>query len=981
MTSIRPSGPGPLSLWHRHPLRVHIATVFTAVILAACGLIAWNNHVQGKALVLGAAEDLIDRVSVDADNALKNLFEGVETTVTWASVAPLTAAGSLRDRMLSLPTLAEVLKRRPQIAAVYVGYDTGDFFLVRALRDDASRKEFGAPGNAAFLVQSIERQRGVLRARFALFDATLHHISDVSRPGYRYDPRERPWYVQGKRTRDAIITAPYVFFTTRQVGLTLARRAGNGSAVVGADVSLSRISERLNEARPTPSSQIAILDPDGNRTIAFSDPARTAAGAAGEKAVLARIGDVSPVLEAVAADSAGFTQTRRFESGGREWLAKATRVSTGADGIASFVIATPLDELLRAEYAALRRTILLAALVILVSVPLTWWISQRIAGNLRALADQAAAIRRFDFSPAPAPHTRISEIFDLGRAMSDMRGTIRKFLDITTALASERDYGRLLQRVLKEAHDAAGGSGGVIYLLDDEGRALKPAAQAWGSGQGARSPVDLPVGDAANPIVGATRQTAAALHVLPGERPDGMGFLDAHFGAAPVRLLTVPLLNRAGEAVGVLCVFLPGSADEPSPERLALVEAFAGAGAAAIDNQRLLIIQKALLESLISLVASAIDAKSPYTGGHCQRVPELTKMLARAACDATTGPFARFGIDENGWEALHIAGWLHDCGKVTTPEYVVDKATKLETIYDRIHEVRMRFEVLKRDAEIACLKAIAAGGDEPKLRAALQAELRILDEEFAFVAACNEGGEFMAPDKVARLKAVAARTWQRTLDSRLGVSRIEGKRMAGSPAAPLPATELLLADKPEHIVERGAQDRIPEDNPWGFKMKVPAHLYNRGEVYNLSIARGTLTEEERYKINDHIVQTIMMLSKLPFPKHLKSVPELAGGHHEKMDGSGYPKRLSGGEMSVQARIMAIADIFEALTAADRPYKKGKKLSEAIQIMARMKTEKHIDPDLFDLFLESGVYRAYAERYMDAQFIDQVDVSAYVGARA
>jgi HD-GYP domain-containing protein (c-di-GMP phosphodiesterase class II) len=979
MTPTTTSGSGPLSLWHRHPLRVHIATVFTAVIFAACGVIAWSNHVQGKALVLGAAEDLIDRVSVDADNALKNLFEGVETTVTWASVAPLAAAGSLHDRMLSLPTLAEVLKRRPQIAAVYVGYDTGDFFLVRALRDEASRKEFGAPGDAAFLVQSIERQRGVPRSRFALFDATLHHISDVSRPGYRYDPRERPWYVQGKRTRDAIITAPYVFFTTRQVGLTLARRAGNGSAVVGADVSLSRISERLNEVRPTPSSQLAILDPDGNRAIAFSDPARTAAGAAGEKALLARIGDVSPVLEAVAVDSAGFAQTRRFESGGREWLAKATRVSTGADGIASFVIATPLDELLRAEYAALRRTILLAALVILVSVPLTWWISQRIAGNLRALADQAAAIRRFDFSPAPAPRTRISEIFDLGRAMSDMRGTIRKFLDITTALASERDYGRLLQRVLKEAHDAAGGSGGVVYLLDDEGRALKPAAQAWGKGPDAGLLPDLSMEDAANPVVDATRQKAASVQVLPEKRPSAMPFLDTYFGAAPVTLVSVPLLNRAGEVVGVLCVFLETSAEKPSHERLALVEAFAGAGAAAIDNQRLLIIQKALLESLISLVASAIDAKSPYTGGHCQRVPELTKMLARAACDATTGPFARFDIDENGWEALHIAGWLHDCGKVTTPEYVVDKATKLETIYDRIHEVRMRFEVLKRDAEIACLKAVAAGGDEPKLRTALQADLRILDEEFAFVAACNEGGEFMAPDKVARLKAVAGRTWQRTLDSRLGVSRIEGKRMAGSPAA-LPATELLLADKPEHIIERGAQDRMPGDNPWGFKMKVPAHLYNRGEVYNLSIARGTLTEEERYKINDHIVQTIMMLSKLPFPKHLKSVPELAGGHHEKMDGTGYPKRLSGGEMSVQARIMAIADIFEALTAADRPYKKGKKLSEAIQIMARMKTEKHIDPDLFDLFLESGVYRAYAERYMDAQFIDQVDVGAYVGAR-
>jgi HD-GYP domain-containing protein (c-di-GMP phosphodiesterase class II) len=954
--------------------------VFTAVIFAACGAIAWSNHVQGKRMVLGAAEDLIHRIDKEANAALKSLFEPVETVVTWASVAPLTAAGTLRARMSTLPTLAEVLKRRPQVAAIYVGYDSGDFFLVRALSDDASRTEFEAPRNAAFLVQSVERRGGVMQPRFMLFDAELRHISDAARPGYRFDPRSRPWYAQAMKARDVVVTAPYVFFTTREVGLTIARRAANGRAVVGADVSLLDISEKLREVRPTPSSQLAIFDEDGNRAIAFSDPARLAAGTAGGKAVLPQIGDVSPVLGAIAADPSGFAEITRVESGGHEWLAKATRASADGDSLDWFVIATPLDELLREENAALRRTIMLAALVILACVPLTWWISQRIAGNLRALADQAAAIRRFDFSEAPAPRTRIIEIFDLGHAMAGMRGTIRKFLDITTALASERNYERLLKRVLKEAHDAAGGRGGVVYLLDDEGRALKPSAQAWGNGPGAPL-ADLSLGDAANPVVGATRQAAASIHVLPAKRPGGLGFLDAHFGAAPVTLVTVPLLNRAGETVGVLCVFLETGAEEPSRERLALVEAFAGAGAAAIDNQRLLIIQKALLESLISLVASAIDAKSPYTGGHCQRVPELTKMLARAACDAKTGPFAQFDIDENGWEALHIAGWLHDCGKVTTPEYVVDKATKLETIYDRIHEIRMRFEVLKRDAEIACLKAIAAGGDEPKLRGALQAEMRALDEEFAFVAACNEGGEFMAPEKVARLEAIAARTWQRTLDSRLGVSRDEGKRMGRSPAAPLPATEFLLADKPEHIIDRGALDQIPGDNPWGFRMKVPAHLYNRGEVYNLSVARGTLTEEERYKINDHIVQTIIMLSKLPFPKHLKSVPELAGGHHEKMDGTGYPKRLSGGEMSVQARIMAIADIFEALTAVDRPYKKGKKLSEAIQIMARMKKERHIDPDLFDLFLESGVYRDYAERYMGKQFIDPVDIGAYTGARA
>jgi len=970
---------GLLSMWHHHPLRVHIAALFTVLVLAACTVIAWNSHVQGRKLVLAAAEDLIGRIHREAGNEVVSLRGNVESLVSWISSAQLTETEAFDARMAALPVLAEVLNRQTQLAALYIGFHDGDFFLVRALRDDTLRKIFNAPRHAAYLVQSIERHEGA-KVRFVLLDAALNTISESAPSDYTFDPRTRPWFTDAMQTTEAVVTAPYVFFTTQRVGLTVARRAEHGRAVVGADLTLRQLSETLQRVRITPSSQLAMFDATG-QVVAFSDPARVESAAAGPKPVFVRIADISPALGVVSTDPKRFLQSTQIESGGRDWLVKTAPATVGAEKNAWFALAVPLDELLLEANAVLRRTVLLALAVIFTCVPLTWWIAQRIAGNLRALTDQAAAIRRFDFSESPLPRTKINEIFGLGRAMGDMRSTIRKFLDITTALASERKFDRLLQRVLKEAHDAAGGVGGVVYLLDDDGRVLKPAEQAWETGgdTGAATLADLPLEDAANPVASAaTHTTAAAIHVLPATRPQGMEFLGAKFGTAPVLLVTVPLLNRTGEVVGILCVFLPGNAREPSPERLALVEAFAGAGAAAIDNQRLLMKQKALLEAFIGLVASAIDAKSPYTGGHCQRVPELTKMLARAACDAKEGPFAEFDIDEDGWEALHIAGWLHDCGKVTTPEYVVDKATKLETIYDRIHEIRMRFEVLKRDAEISCLRAVAAGGNESQLRTALQEEWRALDEDFAFVATCNEGGEFMAAEKVARLNAIAARTWQRTLDNRIGVSWEEAKRIARTPAATLPATEFLLADKTEHIIERRPQDLMPEDNPWGFKLKVPTHLYNRGEIYNLAVPRGTLTEEERHKINDHIVQTIIMLAKLPFPKHLKPVPELAGGHHEKMDGTGYPKRLARGDMSVQARIMAIADIFEALTATDRPYKKGKLLSEAVKIMSFMKKDQHIDPDLFELFLASGVYRTYAERYLDPRFVDEVDVRAYIG---
>jgi hypothetical protein len=362
-------------------------------------------------------------------------------------------------------------------------------------------------------------------------------------------------------------------------------------------------------------------------------------------------------------------------------------------------------------------------------------------------------------------------------------------------------------------------------------------------------------------------------------------------------------------------------------------------------------------------------------------VPELTNMLTRAACEQTSGPFTSFNLDEDGWEALHIAGGLHDCGKVTTPEYVVDKATKLETLYDRIHEVRMRFEVLKRDARIAALEARLAGEDAQAVAAQLERTLGELDAEFAFVADCNPGGEAMQDADIERLRRIGARTWLRTLDDRRGISRDEALLRAPYPQPTLPVEEPLLADQPWHRIERPDGECFGPDNPWGFAMEVPQYKYDRGELHNLTIRRGTLTPEDRYIINHHMIQTIMMLTRLPFPRHLANVPEIAAGHHERMDGRGYPRRLRREDMSVLARTMALADVFEALTAADRPYKAPKTLSESVTIMARMVVDRHLDPDLFRLFLESGIYRRYAERFLDASQIDEVDVDAVLAIAA
>jgi len=391
--------------------------------------------------------------------------------------------------------------------------------------------------------------------------------------------------------------------------------------------------------------------------------------------------------------------------------------------------------------------------------------------------------------------------------------------------------------------------------------------------------------------------------------------------------------------------------------------------------------QEALLHAFIKLIAGAIDAKSPYTGGHCTRVPEITLMLAKAACESQEGKYKDFELNEKQWEELSIAGWLHDCGKVTTPEYVVDKATKLETIYDRIHEVRMRFEVLKRDAEIECWQKIAGGGDKRGLLENLEKQYQKLDDDFSFIAECNVGSEFMADEKIERLQQIAEKTWSRTMDDNLGLSWEELNRKANNNKTgknnSLPVEEKLLADKAEHLIARHETDKMPQDNQWGFKVDTPEYKYNRGELYNLSVKKGTLSEEERYMINAHMIQTIIMLNNLPYPKSLRNVPLIAGSHHETMDGKGYPKRLLMTEQPETARMMVIADIFEALTASDRPYKKAKTLSESLRILSFMRNDKHIDSDLFNLFLTSGVYLEYAKKFLSPSQIDEVNIEDYL----
>jgi HD-GYP domain-containing protein (c-di-GMP phosphodiesterase class II) len=537
-----------------------------------------------------------------------------------------------------------------------------------------------------------------------------------------------------------------------------------------------------------------------------------------------------------------------------------------------------------------------------------------------------------------------------------MEDTILEHLDrlneIGIALSTQKDTSKLLESILRGAKLILNADGGTLYLVDAERRSLNFEIilnDTLGIHQGGTSgvPTSLPPlplykenGEPNETMVAAW----CALHQKTINIPDayeaegfdfsGTKAFDQRMGYRSRSFLTVPMMNHEGELIGVLQLINARQKNSNqivpfSPMAQRLAESLASQAAIALTNNRLIAEFKQLFESFIGLIAKAIDEKSPYTGGHCRRVPELTMMIAKAACQANYGIFADFTMTEEELYELKIAGLLHDCGKVTTPVHVIDKSTKLETIFDRIHLIDTRFEVLKRDWEIEFLKQkialLEAGKPEaiPPLAEELQTKLAQLDSDRQFLHQANLGSEFMGEKDKARVRAIAQYRWRNV---------------------------------------HGEWDNFLTDN----------------EVYNLCITKGTLTPEERQIINHHINVTIQMLEALPYPKNLRRVPEYAGGHHERMDGKGYPKGLTREQMSLPARMMGIADIFEALTAKDRPYKKGKTLSECLHILGKMKLDHHIDPDLFDLFIREKVYLEYAHKYLSPEQIDEVDESKIPG---
>lgn len=914
-----------------------------------------------------ASSDSAQRIGQLISERVHRIVDPADATLRLLAFDPISSATSLAQRLHRLPVLVRLLQQNKLLSAVYVGYPNGQFLLVRPLRNAALRARMDAPENTAFLLQSIAQEQGrgaPLVGRFYFYDAQLKLLATSIRPDYHFDPRTRPWYAEVVQSKTQILTTPYVFFTTQEVGVTLSQPSEEGGAVLGLDVALTDLGHEIGNLRLMPRTEIAVLGQD-LRVLAYPDMSRVLHydGHQTRMSPLSELGVAS--LQTLYAQGVPQGESLRFEAQGEEWLGQVQPLQSPRWSNLKLLLAIPTAELLVDLNQTLRRQVLYSLGLLALLLPLGWMAGRRLGRTLTDLAQQAHALAQFDFRRPERATSSVREVRELGLVIDRMSDAIEKFLHISCHISAESRLDVMLSNVLYELVQASICSSGAVYLVDSAGSSLERNARYCANPEEQPLyPEQLGMAHFINYAQPQTGDSEAA-----PDTPD----------APAQQVLRVQLHTRGGQPLGLLVLRHVQDQRGGNGHFRAFVEQLSGTLSVAIETRNLIEGQRKLFDAVIRVLADTIDAKSPYTGGHCERVPQLADALMQRMCDAREGPFAEVSMTEAEMYEFRLGAWLHDCGKVTSPEHIIDKATKLETIYNRIHEVRMRFEVLWRDAQLDGYQQQLAGADPAQLQQQLQARQAQLQADFAFVAQSNVGGESMAAADVQRLHAIGAQCWQRHFDDRIGLSRAEHERLRDVPPPALPTTEFLLADRPEHIVPWGTRrPPVEADNPanrWGFNMDLPPQEVHLGELHNLAVRRGTLTDEDRFKINDHIVQTIILLSGLPFPPHLARVPAIAGSHHEKLDGSGYPRRLKGEQLTLADRVMTLSDIFEALTASDRPYKPPKTLSEALAIMARMVKEQHIDAEVFRFFLHSGVWQDYAQRFLPAAQLDHVDLKA------
>ena len=944
---------------HHYSLSIHITSLFLVLTtLVGIVLIGISYH-HSQELLAVSAKELSNENSRKLESTFKVRAGPILTTLDFMALSAVIKERTppvKAKRFLDSANL--IFEINQGLVALFYGNEHGEFIMLRPLHNDSSRERFEAPPNARLMI-NFTKAEGLNEFHY------LDH--DYNRVGYKktndnkYDPRVRPWYINADPDGEIRLTEPYFFYFLKTNGVTLSRRSTDGQEVVAADFTLSSLSDQIAELSLSKATQVALFDTQfrllaQHQSNIDLDQETESVQQAVEDSLF------EPVLNRHS------TQTlyEVIERDGYTWSVTLTPVWLNEHVRLLLAEAIPQEELLGDLLSMRDRQISVAMTMLVVSFMTVWFVATKLSTPLQNLVQLTDNIARFDFKKTRYPKSLIREVSNLTESIELMEHTLHDLLRLLRETASNKDFSILAKTITHQSYLVTRAETIVLFSVQEKENSFDIIANH------AIIPFKIDINEFLKDTAWLEKDLRQGEIVHLNRSDNALNrYIDDLYNSD---VYFFPLLNRESHLVGVLLLGYERAITKEQSDKHAFLKELLSFAEIAKENIHQMEQQKDMMNAFIQLIASAIDTKSPYTGSHCQRVPELTQMLTKVAHN-DKGYFPQFSMTEDQWEELKLAAWLHDCGKVTTPEYVIDKATKLETIYDRIHEVRMRFELLKVQAEADYWQGMYNGGDASTLKKTLEDTQSSLDSEFEFVAECNIGSEQMDESAIERLNKISQRQWKRTLDDQAGVSWIE-KQRAGE-RQPLPVMEPILSDKKVHEIT-WTKGESPQD-VWTEKFVLePGKLkYHRGELYNLSIRYGTLNDEERFMINDHIIQTLTMLGCLPYPEHLKNIPEIAGGHHERIDGKGYPRGLNEDELSIPARVMAIADVFEALTSSDRPYKKAKNLAESLNIMTHMATSGHIDPKLYLLFLEHEVDQDYAQMFLAPEQIVPVERENYI----
>jgi len=876
---------------------------------------AFNNIAQKSIDTINS----YDKSSKDFINIVENI-QDIDTDIT------------ISKKNVLFPIITNYISIADYVYGVYLGLGDDTFYIIYNVNLSKKMSEaLKAPKGASWLIKRNKKEGENFVSTKIFIDKNLNILKTL-KENTSYRPTKRPWYKKAIQANGMIKTEPYVFDALQEAGVTYSKKINSQKGtVLSVDITLSTLSQLLKNQNLPKGSSAFLYKKDGTLLGSFNQLSKNQHPKNIQEVLPNQIIQNNKVIDQ--------NKQVNLTIDSKEYIKYTKKI--GLDNLSDdyLTIISPLDPIMRPFIEDIYNTIFISLIIGIVLIAIFTYYSTRVLVDpLLQLKEENNKIKNKDYDNIKAVSSIFFEIFELSNAFLGMVKSIKektlnneKLIDIAYKISSEDNYDVLLEKVLLGAKDLSHADGGTLYIFNEEESTLEykmvlntslnisldnDSVKNW-----PKVRLYDEEGDPNKRNISAMSALEDRLICIDDiyNSDDyefaGVKTFDRQNNYKTTSMLVIPIKDRDGDLVGVIQLINKVVEGEQLPFNeadKALIRSMASISSMVLHNRKLVQDLENMLYGLISSIGTALGEKSGYTGKHVDKVAELTLLIANAINDDDT-VFKDVNFSKEYIEELTLAAWLHDIGKITTPEYVVDKATRLETIYDRLGFVAAKIEIAKRDIK---LKLLENKIDEQTSKDMI----KTLEEDLEFIATLNKGGEFMSSENQSRLDEILDR---------------------------------------EDIFINNERVKILSEN----------------EYYNLSIKKGTLTDEEREVINNHVLVSYEMLKKVNFPKKLSNVAILAGSHHKTVDGKGYAhKDIIDLQMSIGDKILAVADIFEALSAHDRPYRGANKLSEIVKILSFMIKDKHIDEQIVKFFIEKGVYQEYADKYFLEDQMDEIKIN-------